>query len=149
MCRDLGQPALAEEAILDSHQDGGGGVRSRKEKAEPQGEKGREKVSCEVQTPDPILTRSVLCHPHPELWQGHHLCVRDLSDTEPFPALWARPAWGKKQPLPLPQSLAQPGIMGTGMAGAMSPHLSNSLVSRKDAFLSHMYPKEATGYQGH
>ena len=124
-------------------------IRSRKEKAEPQGEKEKKKVPCEVQTPDPILTHSVLCSPHLELWQRHRLCLRDLSDTELFPALWARPEWEKKQPFPLPHSLAQPGIMGTGVARATSLHLSNSLVSRKDAFLSHICPKEATRYQGH
>lgn len=126
-----------------------GRIRSRKEKAEPQGEKGRKKVSCEVQTPDPVPTGSVLSSPHLEPWHGRHLRVRDLSDTEPFPALWARPAWEKKEPFPLPRSLARPGVMGTRVAGAMSLHLSNSLVSRKEAFLLHLRSKEATRYQGH
>lgn len=147
MCRGFGQPAWAEETILDSHQGGEDKIKERESRA-PGREREKEGLMRGSDTRSrPDRQRAEQSHLEP--WHGRHLRVRGLSDTGPFPALWARPAWEKKEPFPLPRSLARPGVMGTRVAGAMSLHLSNSLVSRKEAFLPHLHSKEATRYQGH
>lgn len=95
------------------------------------------------------LEFSVLCSPSSELWQRHYLCL--LFDTELFPAqayIWVRTAVSCLRVLPS----NDPAIilMGTCTVSALRLHMSNCLVSRKDAIKSQVpqaVPKETTRHQ--